>query len=547
MNSEQDRKRKRDGEGSASASLGADGADASQLSLMAEMKAALESNTSQMTQLQNKCQSMQNQIDGMATLSEKYIKMLIRDGDKVEDDCNDACNKLEERCNFLETRCDSLEKALHNYVVLTNTTKNNPNIEWTYSAPDIPSAHLEERGLEEGDIDVVNDFVGRMKNRTIRLRAAADEEESVAAVQLDLEGIGSTTSIVEHDDALLPHWKAFSRALYHNQCGTFVPMSFSLKNVELVSPVLDMLAFALRGKRINDLWFEENSFGDTNSGIAFVQQLLQHNRALTKFTWRINTFRNQRDVDSLAYALSRLNHIEHIEIEDSCDDNVDGYGLLCNLIADNRYLENLDFDLNNVYTLGDTKLFDLIASNPPLECLSLYGNYLDGDDISMLSEALKKNTTLITLGLGANDITDAGCKSLAEALGANCTLFSLNLRNNLITSEGCNVLERALFDQSTLNAVADSNHTCEVEEVDIEPFNSSENNRPNKIYRLLSSRHRECSNVFHLNKEMGEEECLNLVPKVLAIPALRKEIGQHDSMPLSIVYELLKNWMLIRW
>ena len=129
MNSEQDRKRKRDGEGSASASLGADGADASQLSLMAEMKAALESNTSQMTQLQNKCQSMQKQI----TLSrvkwleyKKYLKDEISYSGKVKRDCDDACHKLWERCNFLETRCDSLERELHNYVLTADTTKTIP-------------------------------------------------------------------------------------------------------------------------------------------------------------------------------------------------------------------------------------------------------------------------------------------------------------------------------------------------------------------------------------------------------------------------------------
>lgn len=133
MDSEQDRKRKRDGEGSAStsASSGVDGADASQFSLMAMMKATLESNTSQMKSMQSEIEEMKNRISRV--------------------------DELEDRCSLLESRCVSLDRTVHNIM-----TKNK---EWNYSAPDIPSSYWEEQEfVYEEDIELRKEFLACIKD-----------------------------------------------------------------------------------------------------------------------------------------------------------------------------------------------------------------------------------------------------------------------------------------------------------------------------------------------------------------------------------------------
>ena len=64
-----------------------------------------------------------------------------------------------------------------------------------------------------------------------------------------------------------------------------------------------------------------------------------------------------------------------------------------------------------------------------------------------------------------------------------------------------------------------------------------------KVYSILEERNAEGTNVSHLNQELGEEESLKLVPHVLKIPAQRSERA-YISVPLSIMYELLRNWKM---
>ena len=359
----------------------------------------------------------------------------------------------------------------------------------------------------------------------------------------------------EHHDVFLPHWREFTDAIevhQHSEASgnSDADTKFSVLWVQLIPKILDMLALALRGEKIKEFLFVANDFLEANDGIEFVGKLLQHNPWLTKFTWIGNILHNQHEANTLAGALSHSHYLEYIDLSDSCGPNVNGYDLLCKLITDNPGLKQLSFGnyfgTNRTRTGGSPQLFDFIATNPPLEVLSLIDNEFDDDDISLLSDALRQNTTLKDLRIDLNSITDEGCNFLADALGANTTLNELDLGGNiLISSEGCNTMERAVFDQSSLHAVACSNHVCQISTTDNWLNDLTPKiNCDNKIFNVLCSRHRECSNTYHLDQEMVDEESLKLVPRVLEIPARRMERCLYLRLCLSIMYELLRSWKM---
>ena len=168
-----------------------------------------------------------------------------------------------------------------------------------------------------------------------------------------------------------------------------------------------------------------------------------------------------------------------------------------------------------------------MAANPPLEVLRLTNNHLDDNDAVMIARALKQNTNLDILCIDQNDITDTGRDAIRTAI----------------------------FDSTSLNAMADSNHSCRI--MGIKDFYVKNNvggdsnvNRGRKIYSLLSSWHKEGVNVRHLNSEFDDDE-LKLVPKVLESvhhcaeycysPEGKLHYGVH---PLSITYEILRNWKM---
>ena len=152
-------------------------------------------------------------------------------------------------------------------------------------------------------------------------------------------------------------------------------------------------------------------------------------------------------------------------------------------------------------------------------------NHLYDDDAILIARALKQNTNLQCLNLGDNDITDIGCKALT----------------------------RAVYDSTSLNSMADCNHSCTITGIGIRidiPSNQDGitpmDSRMDKIYHLLSLRNREGSNVQHLNLEFEDDDSLALVPRVLESVHRysRDGQGQNPVHPLSIMYEILHSWKM---
>ena len=178
-------------------------------------------------------------------------------------------------------------------------------------------------------------------------------------------------------------------------------------------------------------------------------------------------------------------------------------------------------------------------SNPPLKYLHLSGNKLNDEDVILIARALKQNTNLRSLHLYRNDFTDIGKEALFKAA----------------------------YDTTSLNSVYNCNHSCQIKMEDGPPvgeglpsfckngdeklpytsiFLNPKSIRSRKMHYILTSRHKEGSNVQHLNKEfMDEEDSLKLAPKVLeAVYKHSNKKRDRRIPPLSIMYEILRGWKM---
>ena len=176
----------------------------------------------------------------------------------------------------------------------------------------------------------------------------------------------------------------------------------------------------------------------------------------------------------------------------------------------------LDFEYNGLSRIHDVAT--ALATNPKITILCLTGNVLIDSDAELIAQALKQNTNLRKLFINGNNFTLAGLDKIRATI----------------------------YDTSSLKAMESCNHTCWVNRAgnldDILPHHR----RNRKLYELLSERNAENSNVRHLDAEFEEEACIiKLVPSVLeCIKRLSVDRATGASVPLSILFELIRNWKM---
>ncbi|KAL9184624.1 hypothetical protein ACHAXT_012594 [Thalassiosira profunda] len=430
-------------------------------------------------------QKMQSKIDSMQSEMDAMKDRLSR------------VDELEERCKHLEDKCSSMGRSLK---VLADR--------WEISAPNIP---LSVRS------DAVDDLVKNIKSAISTLKHG----------ELELD-ISSPEVMNEYDlyrdDALLPYWQNLVDAI-----DLFVPfaetdeytsgLTLAIQDIQLSPEVLSALSPCLkRSKKVTAVELSRNNFNMSSDGLGFVAEIAQSNPNLEKIGWYHNPINHFRDIQFCLEEIKRHPSIFEVSLVD-CFDGIlgDGYQVLCSLLDGNKHYDTIELESNNIRTMGDTRISGYLASNPPLRYLFLQSNNLDDTDARLIADALKHNTNLRGLHLEDNDITETGRSAL----------------------------ENAMYDRTSLNSAARSNHTCRVYR--LSSWNNSQDqrvNRRSKIYRLLSSRNEEGTNVHHLNMEL-DDDSLKLVPRVLeSVHNYAEGTSTIDAHPLSIFFELLRGWKM---
>ena len=489
MSTETAKKRKRDGRADEE---GNGGGVAGVEKILAEMKA-------QMMRLQNELDDTKGRLSHLDELESRSTSMQ-NEIDEMKSRVSHM-DKLEHRCKFLERSVQILKKEA----------------KWEYSAPAISARHWIDQGYEEGyAVMGMGDILRDIKEITCELRSGACRQDNVLSSGIIDEEEDEVT-VLRHDDALLPHWQEFANALqlYQNSEASH---RFFIYDVQLTSSVIDLLTPALKDRPIVFLGVQDNEFVNPREGVDFAVEFIQSNQLLKRLRWANNPIDSMNDATHLVEAIIGHPLLDWVRLENCFGGNVNAHDILCSLFTCNKHFSYIHLDSNNIRTEGGTEIPDFLARNPPLEELCLASNHLDDNDAILIARALKRNTNLQSLDLGQNEITDIG----GEALG------------------------NAIFDATSLNSVADSNHTCCIVGMNIGIWencleDSSEVNRGRKIYSLLSSRHLKGSNVQHLDAEF-EDDDLNLVPHVLKCVNIYAEY--YTVRPLSVMYEILRSWKM---
>ena len=271
----------------------------------------------------------------------------------------------------------------------------------------------------------------------------------------------------------------------------------------------------------------------------FIITCIESNPQMKEFCLVNNQLETTDNVGAVLDTVISHPSIDHIRLENCLGgEEINSYDILCSVLASGKQFDTVDFDGNNIHTRGETAIPDYIANNTPLKSLFLSGNKLNDNDAILIAQALKHNTKLEDLHLYRNDFTDIGGEAILKAL----------------------------YDPTSLNSVSECNHTCNIK-MDGSAFgrglphwctNSGytdpKSKRSMKMHYILSLRHREGSNVQHLNTEFDEDKdgdatSLKIVPKVLE--AIHKYSKYHMYskkyglvLPLSIMYEILRGWKM---
>ncbi|EJK62826.1 hypothetical protein THAOC_16547 [Thalassiosira oceanica] len=432
-------------------------------------------------------------------------KMLKGRNTALEERCKALDRKsesLERACDELEVRCSSLERSIQ---VLKK------DVDWTYSAPDIPRSHWIEQGRDEEYADNVDECLERIKIDAMRIRngedfccACLDNEDQLAIL---------------HDDAMLPHFKELANAI---QLSDGI-RQICIDNVELRPSVLRILFPAMEGK-VTDIFMQCVRFPgpDVVECYDIIVTSVRHNHALKALTWAGNPISSDYLADLLIESIIDNRSIEILRLENCFDQNcVNGCRALTSLLTCGRHFQNLHFRWNGLPDIDDVTA--ALAANPQIETLDLTGNQLRDRHADLIAEALKQNTNLQALYMRGNKITPTGFEKILEAI----------------------------YDPSSLTAMESCNHTCYVDFVEeIVPCNKDfmtpQQRRRRKLYNLLSTWHAEGSNARHLNAELGEGAfTTKLVPRVLeSIGQCSVDRSTDTPTPLSLYFELMKSWKM---
>ena len=232
------------------------------------------------------------------------------------------------------------------------------------------------------------------------------------------------------------------------------------ENVDILSAVL------IGCKKLKSVLLDDNGI-NTEGALALLAKYVSSNKTTTVFSIADNCF-GDTNAEILYKALDKNKRLREI-----C--------LARNRISMSKFLlgsKHIAANLTHLDLTGawywprsandriGVKGAKLIASflerNPALMELNLFNNDINSSGGKKIASALKHNTNLQHLNLERNKLTNVCVPAFIDGLKNNTTLLSLQVGGNIIKVEtGRKQLIRgALCDTTSLQTIADSNHTC---------------------------------------------------------------------------------------
>ena len=327
-------------------------------------------------------------------------------------------------------------------------------------------------------------------------------------------------SMLEHDESLLPHWKKFADSL-RNYDGDVIEKIY-LAFIKLKKEVLDMLLPALKSIHVKNIEFRHNGFG--NHGIALLSKILEGNSTLGSLKLYDNVIRNglcNDAVQRFATAVSKHPSLQEFTL---CGCGLGNHpGLLTVTLSACKNIKSIRLCDNKMGSREAILVSIFLATNPFVELLELRYNMFTDDDAIQFAQALRNNSNLHHFILGGNNLSQVGGEAMMKAT----------------------------FDTTSLNTVAESNHTCHLylytdgdcnELRDIQAkilylcYHSCigiQNTRKAKIFLALTEDDRfvEGGRRARLNISKLQNIPLQLMPEVLALLQYGEPTQAHFYVP----------------
>ena len=303
---------------------------------------------------------------------------------------------------------------------------------------------------------------------------------------------------VESPILLLHNAKLSSRwqMLFHAIAGSRGWKSLTINSIEIPKLLMDELAKALKLKSEFDsspytITFNNNNFGRgrNRDGSSVIPQIIREGIYLQSISITNNII-NSKVASSLSTVIADHAHLKNVELSDSGLGNNTTRNLSSILSScHNIRLELLRLNNINLHERGVTVLSDFLASDPHLQALALDSNELDDNAAILFARSLGTNSRLRLLSLAENNFSDVACDAFATAI----------------------------FDDSTLNALIDCNHTCTVTGISDEITNL-QCSKETKKFRAIWSKGKETGLRHHLYDDLSLEEMPKLLSWIQHVP-----------------------------
>ena len=416
--------------------------------------------------------------------------------------------------------------------------------EWAHLAKSRPQYHVHWLGKGHSDeyVDAIESLLSTFKQIIKDLRTG-----SVGArisVKFELPDDDGHRVTAAHDEKLMPYWKELANALVHwsEYHAGDETLEVSIVCVETPDAVLDLLRPAIKRSRVKYVGFVSDGTPKPWKLAEFIGDIIQTNHEVT----------------SVGFGKVLLSDEE--------------WKTICNLIRiRNAQAFIMDyFNLTECFASGiNSEVLKGILTSNAVE-VSLEGNGLCSQEVSVIAQHLNSNAALARLYLSGNHFDDNDAAVLANSLSINTNLRVLNVDGNNMNEEGRLAFLRAIFDVSSLASCAASNHTCQLVglEQDISDLNCYVEvayNKWDKIFALLALSSN-CSLIntalldgvqatlmpFLLHRASDQfEECNSRVTDMYLELTGTERCKKHDvwdnlgyTRSLNCMYELVRNWVV---
>ena len=320
--------------------------------------------------------------------------------------------------------------------------------------------------------------------------------------------------VMPHNRSLMPQWLNYTDAL--KDCRILrLFEEFSIYKIHLHNSVSSLIFSALQGKHLKNLTLSETNM--CSAGFASLTEYLGSNTTLQWLTLDKNHIDDTVDTERFGKALRKHSQLEHLSL---CDCHI---GNNVNALSDILHsgVKYLYLGSNAIGSRGGFIIASYLNSNPPMESINLERNQLNDNDVTYFANSLKTNTRLRQLTLSANKFSLVGVKCLFKEI----------------------------FNPTTLNDVADCNHTCtlhlftkffnpiqrvNVSSIDLDQPQSpiAEENKRNKILLAL----RIADSQLHYFGGLP----LELMPFVLKL-IQQEEVSTNK---LTRIFQCMRSWIV---